>query len=331
MAGKKMKFISYQGSDANELIIDETEPPIPDTGQVLIEVHAAGVNRLDVLQRKGLYPPPPGASEILGVEVAGTIAQVTDNCRGLKVGDEVCALLGGGGYAEFTVADAETCMPIPAGLDMVQAASLPEAMFTVWSNLVDVGKLTSEEIVLIHGGASGIGTAAIQLAKALDAKVIATARSDGKCRFCESLGADLAINYQNSDFVEECLEFTSARGVDLILDMVGGDYLAKNVKAAAVEGKIVMIAAIRGIKAELNVLTMMQKRLLLTGTTLRSRDIDFKAQIAKNLLTHVWPLIDSGKIQTVVHEVFPLNQAKNAHLLMESNEHMGKIILELSI
>ncbi len=327
-----MKFVDYQEPcEADGLYINEMDIPAPKNGQVLIKVHAAGINRMDILQRRGFYPPPHGASTILGVEVAGTVAQVTEDCNGLKVGDEVCALLGGGGYAEYVAADAVTCLPIPKGLDMIQAASLPEAMFTVWSNIMDVGHLKKGDTVLIHGGASGIGTAAIQLAKCNNATVIVTARNDDKCRFCETIGADLAINYEDNDFVKVCHEFTGGKGVDLILDMVGGNYLGRNLKAAALEGKIIMIAAIGGIKAELNILTMMQKRVMLTGTTLRSREAQFKSKIAKNLLAHVWPLLESGKIQAMIHEVFPLFQAKNAHLLMESNEHCGKIVLDMEI
>jgi putative PIG3 family NAD(P)H quinone oxidoreductase len=330
MTEQKMRFVDYQEPcDANGLIINEIHIPVPRTGQVLIKVQAAGINRLDILQRRGFYPPPPGAPTILGVEVAGTVIQVTEDCNGLKVGDEVCALLSGGGYAEYVVADAVTCLPIPKGLDMIQAASLPEAMFTVWSNIIDVGNLVEGESILIHGGASGIGSAAIQLAKCYGANVITTARNDDKCQFCKKVGADLAINYQNKDFVQECLDFTAGKGVNLILDMVGGDYLGRNVKAAANEGRIIMIAAIEGIKAELNILTMMQKRLILKGTTLRSRKAEFKSQITNNLLTHVWPLIETGNIRPVVHEVFPLFQAKKAHLLMESNQHCGKIILSM--
>ncbi|NNE39198.1 MAG: NAD(P)H-quinone oxidoreductase [Gammaproteobacteria bacterium] len=326
-----MKFVDYQEPcDANGLNIRETNKPTPANGQVLIKVDAAGLNRLDILQRRGFYPPPPGASTILGVEVAGTITEITENCNGLKIGDEVCALLSGGGYAEYVAADAVSCLPVPKGLDMIQAASLPEALFTVWSNIMDVGHLLEGQSILIHGGASGIGTAAIQLAKCHGATVITTARNEDKCRFCEEIGADLTINYQNQDFVQECLDFTSGKGVNLILDMVGGDYLDRNIKAAAIDGKIILIAAIGGIKATLNILALMQKRILLTGTTLRSREPEFKSQIAKNLLLHVWPLIEAGKIRPVIHEVFPLFQAKNAHLLMESNKHCGKIVLNMA-
>lgn len=332
MTPSKMKFINHQNTeDGDDLQINETETPVPGNGQVLIKVDSAGINRLDILQRKGFYPPPPGASEILGVEVAGTIETVTDNCNGLNTGDKVCALLTGGGYAEYVVADAATCLPIPAGLDTLQAASLPEAMFTVWNNIMDIGNLLEGQTLLIHGGASGIGTTAIQLAKCFAATVFVTARTDEKCQFCQSIGADYAINYQTQDFVQECLEKTSGKGINLILDMVAGDYVGRNIKAAANDGKIIMISAINGIKAEVNTLTLMQKRILLTGSTLRSRNVEIKAKIAEKLLNLVWPLIEKGKIKPVIHKVFPLNQVKKAHQLMESSEHCGKIMLDLKL
>lgn len=330
MTPKIMKFVDYQNiGDGEEMKINETGVPEPAGGQVLIKVDSAGINRLDILQKKGFYPPPNGASDILGVEVAGTIEIVTENCNGLKKGDKVCALLTGGGYAEYAVADAATCLPIPAGLDMLQAASLPEAMFTVWNNIMDIGNLTEGQTLLIHGGTSGIGTAAIQLAKCFTATVFITARTDEKCLFCQSIGADYTINYQTQDFVQECLKNTSGKGINLILDMVAGDYVGRNIKAASKDGRIIMIAAIKGIKAEINTLALIQKRIFLTGSTLRSRNVEFKEKIANKLVNHVWPLIEQGKIKPVIHKVFPLNQVKMAHQLMESSEHCGKIILDL--
>ena len=296
-------------------------------GQVLIKIAAAGVNYADVMQRKGLYPPPEGASDIPGLEVSGMIVAVADDVTQWQCGDEVCALVSGGGYAQFCITDAGSVLPIPAGLSFIEAAALPEAFFTVWSNVFDRAHLQSDERVLIHGGSSGIGTTAIQLAKAFGAKVIITAGSEEKCRFCETLGADLAINYRNQDFVVEVLDFTDGKGVDVILDMVGGDYFPRNLKCMGFDGRLVHIALQRGIKSEINLLPLMLKRLTITGSTLRARDAVFKANIAEQLRSKVWALISAGKIKPVIHSIFPLAEVCKAHQLMESGQHIGKIIL----
>jgi NADPH:quinone reductase len=331
MNADTMRFIDIsQPGGAEVLQIAKTAIPQPGPGQVLIKVHAAGLNRLDILQRNGFYPPPPGSSEILGVEVAGEIVNITDGCQGVSIGDKVCALLPGGGYAEYVVADAVTCLPVPEGLNMIQAAALPEAMFTVWNNVFNIAELKPGETFLVHGGASGIGTAAIQLAKAFGAKVYTTVRNEKKADFCRSLGADIAINYNTQDFVKVCLDDTQGKGMNVILDMIGGDYLGKNIKLAASGGRIVMIAVIKGHKFEANLLTIMQKGIILTGSTLRAKSPEFKQAIATELLNKVWPLIVSGVIRPIIHQVFPLEQAGNAHRLMESNEHCGKIVLELN-
>jgi NADPH2:quinone reductase len=263
------------------------------------------------------------------VEVAGEVAVVSDDCGPVKTGDRVCTLLSGGGYAEYVVADAALCLPVPSGLDMLQAASLPEALFTVWFNVFDIGRLKPGENFLVHGGSSGIGTMAIQMAKVFGARVFTTAGNDRKCDFCRTLGADVAINYNSEDFVEACLVETNGKGMDVILDMVGGDYLPRNIKLASSQARIVMIAAIKGVKAEVNLLSIMQKSIVLTGSTLRSRPLDFKKAIADKLLTHVWPLLESGRIRPVIYRTFPLSEAGSAHRLMESNEHMSKILLEI--
>ena len=330
MKTKKMKYIRVIEPGGTEVLeVSETAVPVPEAGQVLIRVAAAGLNRADILQRKGHYPPPPGSSDILGMEVAGEIIEVSENCGDLKQGDSVCALLTGGGYAQYALAEAPLCLPWPEGLDGIQSASLPEALFTVWSNLMDIAGLKAGESVLIHGGSSGIGSAAIQFAKAINTRVFTTAGSDVKCEYCRSLGADVAINYKTQDFVDICHYETRGKGIDVILDMVGGEYLQRNIKSAAVGGRIVMIAAIGGNRAELPILPIMQKRLILTGSTLRSRDPDFKAKIAENLRSQVWPLLDKGKIRPTIDSVFALDEVREAHQLMESNQHCGKIILKI--
>jgi len=301
--------------------------PTPSANQVLIKVAAAGVNRPDVMQRKGLYPSPPGASDIPGLEVAGTIVALGDNISHLHEGDRVCALVTGGGYAEYCLASAALCLPIPKGLSFTQAAALPETFFTVWSNVFDRAQLQPGETLLVHGGASGIGTTAIQLAKAFNAKVIVTAGSDAKCEFCLQLGADAAINYKEQDFVDEVKRLTGNRGVDVILDMIGGDYFPRNLKCMADDARLVQIAIQNGPKAEINLLPVMLKRLTLTGSTLRARDDNFKAAIAAKLLEKVWPLLASGQIKPVIHSTFALTDAALAHQLMESSRHIGKIIL----
>ncbi|HEY8037547.1 MAG TPA: NAD(P)H-quinone oxidoreductase [Methylobacter sp.] len=302
--------------------------PTPSANQVLIKVAAAGVNRPDVMQRKGLYPPPPGASDIPGLEIAGTIVALGDNIDHLNIGDGVCALVTGGGYAEYCLASTALCLPIPEGLSFTQAAALPETVFTVWSNVFDRARLQSGETLLVHGGTSGIGATAIQLAKAFNAKVIATAGSAAKCEFCLKLGADAAINYKEQDFVEEIKQLTDNKGVDVILDMIGGDYFPRNLKCMADDARLMQIAIQNGPKAEINLLSVMLKRLTITGSTLRARDDTFKAAIAAKLLEKVWPLLASGQIKPVIHSTFALSDAAKAHQLMESSQqHIGKIIL----
>ncbi|OQK17230.1 NAD(P)H-quinone oxidoreductase [Methyloprofundus sedimenti] len=314
---------------SSSLQIDQRPIPIAKADEVLIKVHAAGVNRPDIMQRQGLYPPPAGAVDILGLEVAGTIAALGSNITHLNIGDKVCALITGGGYAEYCTASAQLCLAIPDALSFVQAAALPETYFTVWSNVFDRASLQLQvgETLLVHGGSSGIGTTAIQLAKAFGAKVIVTAGSEEKCLFCTELGADLAINYQQQDFVEEIKCYTQGKGVNVILDMVGGDYLARNIKCMDFDARLVQIALQKGIKAELNLLPVMLKRLTLTGSTLRSRSIEFKAHIAKQLKRNVWPLLTNGQIKPVIYQTFPLAEAEKAHALMETSLHIGKIIL----
>lgn len=303
--------------------------PLPEIGrdEVLIEVAAAGINRPDIMQRTGLYPPPPGASEIPGLEVAGTIVAVGENVSHKKVGDLVCALVTGGGYAQYCSAPSVQCLPIPQGMSVEQAAALPETFFTVWSNVFDRGGLKAGETFLVHGGTSGIGTTAIQLAKAFGAIVITTSGSEEKCDLCRSLGADLAINYTTQDFVVEVEKFTGGKGVDVLLDMVAGDYSDRNLQIMAVEGRIVMIALQHGPMATLNMIPIMLKRLSLTGSTLRARETRFKQAIAQNLHEKVWPLLEEGKIYPVIRKVFAMTQAAEAHTFLESGDNMGKIIL----
>ena len=301
--------------------------PTPLAMEVLIKVAAAGVNRPDIMQRNGLYPPPSGASDIPGLEVAGTIVALGDNISHLKEGDRVCALVTGGGYAEYCLASAALCLPVPEGLSFIQAAALPETFFTVWSALFDRAHLLSGETLLVHGGAGGIGTTAIQLAKAFNASVIVTAGSEAKCEFCIKLGADVAINYKEQDFVDEIKHLTDNKGVDVILDIVGGDYFPRNIKCMANDARLVQIAVQNGSKAELNLLPVMLKRLTLSGSTLRARDDAFKAAIADKLRKNVWILLESGKIEPVIHSTFALAAAEKAHQLMESGQHIGKIIL----
>lgn len=304
--------------------------PQPAPGEVLIQVATAGVNRPDCLQRQGGYPPPPGASDIPGLEVAGTIAALGEGVTDWRIGDEVCALLTGGGYAEYCTAPAPQCLPIPGGLNLQQAAALPETFFTVWSNVFDRARLQPGETLLIHGGTSGIGTTAIQLAKALGSRVFATVGGADKVRACLDLGAERVINYREEDFVQAIKEITRNRGVDVILDMVGGDYVQRNLSALAVEGRLVFIAFLRGAKVELNLAPVMMKRLTITGSTLRARPVEHKAPIAAALLQTVWPLLASGAIRPMIDRVFPLNEAAAAHVLMESNRHVGKLLLQVA-
>lgn len=309
------------------LVPAERPMPVAGANELLIHVAAAGVNRPDVMQRRGKYPPPPGASDIPGLEVAGTVAALGDGVRDFRVGDTVCALVSGGGYAEYCVAPAPQCLPVPAGLDVVAAAAIPETFFTVWTNVFERGRLNSGESILIHGGSSGIGTTAIQLAHAWGARVFATAGSLEKCRACETLGAERGINYRDEDFVAAVRDATTGRGVDVVLDMVGAEYFPRNLEALAIEGRLVEIATQRGAKVELNIQTVMQRRLTITGSTLRARSIDEKGRVAAGVRKHVWPLIESGKVRPHIFKTFPLREAAAAHRLMESSAHIGKIVL----
>lgn len=326
-----MKFIALTAAgDVENLQLQTMATPEPASGEVLIRVCAAGINRPDILQRQGLYPPPADASPILGLEVSGEIIACGAGASDWTVGDKVCALVNGGGYAEYAVAPAAQCLPIPPGFSFVQAAALPETFFTVWHNLFQRGKLTSGESVLIHGGSSGIGTAAIQLARAFGARVFATAGSSDKCCAIESLGAT-AINYRDQDFVAVVKEQTQGQGVNLILDMVGGEYIQRNFSAAAKEGRIVNIAFLHGSKTPVDFMPLMLKRLTLTGSTLRAQSAQAKADIAKGLKENVWPLFENKTIEPVIDSVFPFTQVAAAHTRMESSAHIGKIILGLTV
>lgn len=304
--------------------------PVPTGSEVLIEVAAAGVNRPDVMQRKGLYPPPPGASDIPGLEIAGRVVALGGDVVDLATGDAVCALVTGGGYAEYCRAPAELCLPVPEGLELIEAAALPETFFTVWSNVFQRGHLAAGESILVHGGSGGIGTTAIQLCKAFSARVITTAGSDEKCTFCRQLGADAAINYRTRDFVAVVDHWTEGHGVDLILDMIGGDYFPRNIKCLADDARLLQIGVQQGPKSVIDLLPVMLKRLTITGSTLRARSIDFKAKIAGDLLERVWPLLANRQIKPVIDRTLPLTQAAEAHALMESSGHIGKIILTVA-
>jgi putative PIG3 family NAD(P)H quinone oxidoreductase len=308
---------------------EERDVPKPGESQILVKVAAAGVNRPDVMQRKGQYPPPPGAPDIPGLEIAGEVAAVGGKVKRWKAGDKVTALVAGGGYAEYCLADETVALPVPKGFSMVEAAALPETFMTVWHNVFQRGGLKPGETILIHGGSSGIGTTAIMLAKAFGAKVIVTAGSPQKCEACKKLGADFAIDYKTQDFVAATKEATGGRGADLILDMVGGDYVERNHDAAAVEGRIVQIATQQGFKVAINLLKIMQKRLTHTGSTLRPRPVADKAMIARDLEEKAWPLLAAGKIKPVIDSTFPLKEASKAHARMESSAHVGKIVLEV--
>jgi putative PIG3 family NAD(P)H quinone oxidoreductase len=301
--------------------------PTPGAGEVLIRVAAAGVNRPDVLQRKGAYPPPPGVTDIPGLEVAGEVVQAGTGVTEPAVGTRVCALVAGGGYAEYVAAPSVQCLPVPASLSMEEAAALPETFFTVYYNVFMRARLRVAETLLIHGGSSGIGTTAILLAKAFGARVIVTAGSAEKCAACRTLGADVAIDYKQEDFVARTLESTDGRGADVILDMVGGEYLARNLAAAAVNGRIALIATQHGTRAELDLVTLMRKRLWLGGATLRPQTVASKGEIAACLRREVWPLFESQSLRPVIHARFPLQEAARAHALMESGAHIGKIVL----
>ncbi len=320
---------------ASVLQLTETTMPQPGPGEVLIRVAAAGVNRPDVFQRQGNYAPPPGASDLPGLEVAGELVEGDfsgDNPFGLKQGDAVCALLAGGGYAEYAVAPLPQCLPVPKALTVIEAAALPENYFTVWSNVFDRGRLGTDagdarESLLVQGGSSGIGVTAIQLARAFGHRVFATAGTAEKCAACERLGAH-AINYREQDFVEEVKKLTDGRGVDVILDMVAGDYVPRELELLAEDGRLVFIATLGGKHADIDASLVMRRRLTLTGSTLRARPVAFKAALARKLHEHVWPLLESGRVKPVIHQVFPAREAAKAHELMESSEHIGKIMLE---
>jgi len=304
--------------------------PVPGHDEVLVKVAAAGVNRPDVAQRQGGYPPPPGAPATPGLEIAGEIVALGTGVTDLKVGDEICALVAGGGYAEYCTAPAPQCLPIPAGYSMVEAAALPETFFTVWTNVFQRGALKGGERVLIHGGSSGIGTTAIQLAHARGARVFATAGNEEKCKICEDLGAEKAINYKTEDYGAIVKELTGGEGVDLILDMVGGDYIMRNLDALAVEGRLVQIAFLNGPKdLNFNMLPIMLKRLTVSGSTLRPRSVEQKAQIAEELRQEVWPLLENGTVKPIIDSTYPLKKAAAAHARMESSQHIGKIMLEV--
>jgi NADPH:quinone reductase len=325
-----MRQVRFDGAGGPEVIRLETAPvPQPGTGQVLIEVAAAGVNRPDCLQRAGGYPPPPGATDVPGLEVSGRVVAVGAGVQELTVGDEVCALVASGGYAEYCVADAALCLPIPSPLSLLEGAGIPENYYTVYDNVFTRGRLAAGETLLVHGGSSGIGSTAIQLAKQFGATVYATAGSPEKCDFCRSLGADVAIDYREQDFVEEIRTLTDGRGVDVILDMVGGPYIERNLSILAIEGRLVQIAFLQTSKVEINLMPVMLRRLTVTGSTLRPRSVELKAKIAEALRQIVWPLLEKGAVRPVIHATFPLEQAREAHQLMESSAHQGKIMLEI--
>jgi NADPH2:quinone reductase len=323
----EMIAIDPAGPGGPEVLVPVRRPvPRPGPGEVLIRVAAAGVNRPDVVQRLGAYPPPPGAPSIPGLEVAGEIAAVGEGVS-LAVGALVCALVAGGGYAEYVLAPAGQCLPVPDALTLVEAAALPETLFTVWSNLFERAYARDEETALVHGGTSGIGTMAIALGCLFGVKIIVTCGSNEKCRQAEALGAAHAINYSTQDFVAETHRLTDGRGVDIVLDMVGGDYLPRNLDCLAEEGRHVSIAIQRGAKAELNIVKMMQRRLVLTGAFLRSRSIEFKTLVAEELLRNVWPFVEEGRLKPVIDMTFPLAEAADAHRRMEAGNHVGKIVL----
>jgi NADPH2:quinone reductase len=326
-----MKAIEISAFGAPDVLRQVDRPvPVLGAGELLIRVTASGINRPDVLQRTGNYPVPPGASDIPGLEVAGVIEQgdaLALVSAGFKLGDRVCALVAGGGYAQFCVAPIAQCLPVPEGLSDIEAASLPETFFTVWSNVFDRGHLQAGETLLIQGGSSGIGVAAIQMAKAMGARVLVTAGSDEKCTACLALGADAAINYKMHDFKEEAMRLTNNQGVNVILDMVAGSYVAKEVECLSEDGRLVIIAVQGGVKSEFNAGLVLRRRLTVTGSTLRQRSTAFKAAIAQACLKNIWPLLVSGSIKPVIHSTFAAHDAARAHVLMESNQHVGKIVL----
>ncbi len=325
-----MRYVAAREAGPPDVLsLVEGPVPQPKAGEVLIEVSYAGVNRPDCLQRAGAYPPPADASPIIGLEVAGTIVARGAGAHGWRAGDQVCALTPGGGYAEYCTTPAGCCLPVPAGLTELEGASLPENFFTVWNNLFDRGRLRCGESVLIHGGTSGIGLTAIQLAKQIDTMVITTAGSDEKAEFCRAMGADHALNYRTQDFLSEVARITEKRGVDVVLDMVGGDYTEKNLKCLAFEGRLVIIAFLHGSRIETDWRHIMMKRLTVTGSTLRASPLERKIELAESLRSNVWPLLESREVKAVIHRTFPLAEAAAAHALMETSQHIGKIMLEV--
>ena len=331
MTERLMRAVEISSFGAPDVLrLGQRPVPQPGAGELLIRVAASGINRPDVLQRGGHYAPPPGASDLPGLEVAGVIEAGDTQAMasaGLKVGDRVCALVAGGGYAQWCVAPVGQCLPVPAGLNDIEAASLPETFFTVWSNVFDRGRLQAGEFLLVQGGSSGIGVTAIQLARAWGATVIVTAGSDEKCAACIELGASHAINYKTQDFVAEVQRITNGRGVDVVLDMVAGDYVAREVECLAEDGRLVIIAVQGGVKSSFNAGLVLRRRLTITGSTLRPRSVEFKAAIAQSLRSRVWPLIEQGKVRPVIYQTFDAGDAAAAHALMESNQHTGKIVL----
>ncbi|MDP6428439.1 MAG: NAD(P)H-quinone oxidoreductase [Rhodospirillales bacterium] len=319
--------IPEPGPNCDALIAGVRAVPRPGEGEILIKVAAAGVNRPDLMQRRGLYPPPPGVSDIPGLEIAGIVAAMGEGAGDWKLGDAVTALVAGGGYAEYCSAPAPQVLPAPAGLSMIEAAALPETFFTVWSNVFDRGRLATGETLLVQGGASGIGTTAVMIAAGLGHQVIVTAGTDEKCQACRDLGAALAINYKTQDFTEEVNKFTGGRGVDVILDMVGGDYLQRELECLAVDGRISMIATLGGVKSEVDCLQLMLKRHTISGSTLRMRSVEFKGDIANSLKSRVWPLIEQGKIKPRIFETLPLAKAADGHQILEDGNHIGKVVL----
>ena len=328
MLPKSMTVIEAREAGGPEVLVAGEGPvPTPGPGEVLIEVAAAGINRPDVLQRQGLYPPPKGASDLLGLEVAGKVVALGQDATRFKQSDEVCALVNGGGYAEFCVAPEATTLPVPDGLTLEEAAALPETVFTVWHNVFERAALKPGEWLLVHGGGSGIGTTAIQLASALGAKVMATVGSAAKVKDCEALGAIRAINYREEDYVEAVREITGGHGADVILDMVGGDYIERNLRAVALEGRIVQIAFLKGSKVEIDLMRLMMRRLTLTGSTLRAQPPEAKARMARAIEERVWPLIAQGKVKPIIDSTFKLVDAAGAHKRIDDPEHIGKIVL----
>ena len=326
---QSMNYIQIEKHGDPEVLKLHSMPvPEPGPGEVLIKVAAAGVNRPDVMQRKGLYPPPPSATDVPGLEVSGTVVSVGQNVSKPPINSEVCALVTCGGYAEYCLAAASICLPVPEKISLVNAAGIPETFFTVWTNVFKRGQLKAGESLLVHGGSSGIGTTAIQLGKAFGATVYTTAGTSDKCEFCNNLGADAAINYIEQDFSEEIKRLTEGKGVNVILDMVGGPYFPKNIRLLADEGRLVQIALMQGSKAEVDFRSLLLKRVTLTGSTLRPRSVEEKTKIAQALQKNVWPLLESGAIRPIIHQTFPLKQASEAHRLMESSAHIGKILLK---